>query len=254
MGWSWTASRPTNRHHSTPQSCCQFEVGPGAATPSKSAFNFLSTSMAAPHVTGITALIRKQHPHGRPPRQSAIITSADDRDLDGNYVVDEQFGGTADVVAVGAGQVNGSRALDPGLVYEIDMGIYPAYLCRLGYTDREVTILWAMKVRCQNQRHVDASQLNYPSITIDSRQTRGVISVKRTVKNVAAGPAEHYRARITFPAVVALSTNALRLMKNKAIVSPLPSILQLHQLSQFLEVEWVSAQHLVTTPIAVYWP
>ncbi|KAJ8459842.1 hypothetical protein OPV22_032768 [Ensete ventricosum] len=134
-----------------PQSCCQFEVGPGATTPSKSAFNFLSTSMAAPHVTGIMALIRKHHPHWSPSAiQSAIITSADDKDLDGNYVVDEQFDGTADVVAVGARQVNGSRALDPGLVYEIDMGIYPAYLCRLGYTDREVTILWGMKVCCQN--------------------------------------------------------------------------------------------------------
>ncbi|RWW73678.1 hypothetical protein BHE74_00018435 [Ensete ventricosum] len=99
----WTVSRPTNRHHSTPQSCCQFEVGPGAATPSKSAFNFLSTSMAAPHVTGIMALIRKHHPHWSPSAiQSAIITSADDKDLDGNYVVDEQFDGTADVVAVGA--------------------------------------------------------------------------------------------------------------------------------------------------------
>ncbi|URE38070.1 subtilisin-like protease [Musa troglodytarum] len=82
--------------------------------------------MAAPHVSGITALIRKQHPRWSPSAiQSAIITSADDRDLDGNYPVDEHFGGTADVVAVGAGQVNGSRALDPGLVYEIDVESTP---------------------------------------------------------------------------------------------------------------------------------
>lgn len=240
-----------------------FEVGPGAATPSITAFNFLSgTSMAAPHVSGITALIRKQHPRWSPSAiQSAIITSADDRDLDGNYLVDQHFGRTADVVAVGAGQVNGSRALDPGLVYEIDIGIYPAYLCSLGYSDRAVTILWGKHVLCQNQQHVDASQLNYPSITIDYRRTWGVISVRRTVKNVAAGAAELYRARITIPpgVTMALSTNVLRFSR--------PDEEQSYHVTFAIDpaasptfpfsrgkLEWVSAQHLVTTPIAVYWP
>ncbi|CAL9761270.1 unnamed protein product [Musa acuminata subsp. burmannicoides] len=239
-----------------------FEVGPGAATPSKSAFNFLSgTSMAAPHVSGITALIRKQHPHWSPSAiQSAIITSADDRDLDGNYLMDQQSGGTADVVAVGAGQLNGPRALDPGLVYEIDMGIYPAYLCSLGYTDWELRILWGKNVYCRNQQHVDASQLNYPSITIDYRKTKYVISVKRTVKNVAAGGVEHYHARMTIPpgVTMALSTNALRFSRPDEEqsyhvtfdVDPAASPTFPYSRGK---LEWVSAKHLVTTPIAVYW-
>ncbi|CAL9168645.1 unnamed protein product [Musa hybrid cultivar] len=238
------------------------DVGPGTATPSKSAFNFLSgTSMAAPHVSGITALIRKKHPHWSPSAiQSAIITSADDRDLDGNYLVDQRFGRTADVVAVGAGQVNGPRALDPGLVYEIDMGIYPAYLCSLGYNDTEVRILWGKAVHCKNQRHVNASQLNYPSITIDYRKTKYVISVKRTVKNVAAGGVERYHARMTIPpgVTMALSTNALRFSR--------PDEQQSYHVTFDIDpagsptfpysrgkLEWVSAKHLVTTPIAVYW-
>ncbi|CAL9130059.1 unnamed protein product [Musa textilis] len=240
-----------------------FEVGPGAATPSQSAFNFMSgTSMAAPHVSGITALIRKQHPHWSPSAiQSAIITSADDRDLDGNYPVDEQFVRTADVVAVGAGQVNGSKALDPGLVYEIDVGIYPAYLCSLGYTYWELKILWGKGVICHHQQHVDASQLNYPSITIDYRRTRGVISVKRTVKNVAAGGAEHYRARITIPpgVTMALSTNALHFSRPDEEQSYHVTFAIDPAASPTLpfsrgKLEWVSAQHLVATPIAVYWP
>nr|CAD1822150.1 unnamed protein product [Ananas comosus var. bracteatus] len=62
-----------------------FAVGPSPSALATSTFNFLSgTSMAAPHVSGIAALIKNKHPKWQPAFiSSAIITSAKDVDLEG---------------------------------------------------------------------------------------------------------------------------------------------------------------------------
>nr|XP_010925529.1 subtilisin-like protease SBT1.5 [Elaeis guineensis] len=101
-------------------------VGPNPSELAIATFNIKTgTSMAAPHASGIAALIKNKHPSWSPAYiRSAIITSATSLDLDGNPIVDENTGSPADIFDIGAGQVRPWAAMDPGLIYDLDAGDY----------------------------------------------------------------------------------------------------------------------------------
>ncbi|CAL5442277.1 unnamed protein product [Camellia sinensis] len=78
-----------------------------------------------------------------------------------------------------SGHVNPSKAVDPGLVYDLK----PVdYLCGLGYTDKEIALITSSPVQCLNVSIIPEAQLNYPSFSI----TLGSINqtYTRTVTNV----------------------------------------------------------------------
>ncbi|XP_065009348.1 subtilisin-like protease 4 [Musa acuminata AAA Group] len=240
-----------------------FKVGPYPTNIVDPTFNFLSgTSMAAPHVSGIVALIKTKHPEWSPSAiQSAIITSAKNLDLDGNYIVDEYTNTTAVIFAVGAGQVNPSGAVDPGLLYEINTNDYTGYLCGLGYSNKEVTVLVGRKVKCSNVHPIHAQQLNCPSLAVRlSRNNREVITLKRTAKNVG-DVAEDYRAQITAPpgVTVELSAYELRFWRpgQEASFQIRVSVNSTESAgnSSFSggKLEWISDKHVVTCPMAISW-
>ncbi|OEL32598.1 Subtilisin-like protease SBT1.2 [Dichanthelium oligosanthes] len=104
-------------------------------------FNIISgTSMSTPHLSGIAALVKSQHPDWSPAAiKSAIMTTADVTDRAGNPILDEQRV-PADWFATGAGHVNPDKATDPGLVYDIAHNDYIGYLCGL-YTSQEVSVI-----------------------------------------------------------------------------------------------------------------
>lgn len=130
-------------------------------------FNVLSgTSMACPHVSGIASLIRAVHPQWSPAAiRSAIMTTADTIDRLGKPIMDGLK--PAGVFAIGAGHVNPSRVLDPGLVYDIKADEYVAHLCTLGYTRSDIFIIAHRRVNCHETllKNRDFS-LNYPSISV----------------------------------------------------------------------------------------
>lgn len=104
-------------------------------------FGFMSgTSMAAAHVAGVAALVKRRHPRWSPAMiHSAIITSATNQDLDGNQLFDElSNNSSASLFAAGAGQLHPQGVLNPGLVYDIEQKDYLRYLCGLGYSSTEV--------------------------------------------------------------------------------------------------------------------
>ncbi|CAL5442269.1 unnamed protein product [Camellia sinensis] len=75
--------------------------------------------------------------------------------------------------------VNPSKAVDPGLVYDLK----PVdYLCGLGYTDKEIALITSSPVQYLNVSIIPEAQLNYPSFSI----TLGSINqtYTRTVTNV----------------------------------------------------------------------
>ncbi|CAI0399110.1 unnamed protein product, partial [Linum tenue] len=158
-------------------------------------FNVRSgTSTSCPHLSGVAALIKSAHPDWSPAAiKSAILTTGYALDLRGNPISDEQ-NVTAAVFGVGAGHVDPSRALDPGLVYDIHPDDYIPYLCGLGYSDKHVTMIVQRKVSCGDVIPVPEAQLNYPTFSIrlgaGDRKT-----YTRTVTNV--GP-----PRSTYSAVV----------------------------------------------------
>ncbi|AQK88785.1 Subtilisin-like protease SBT1.5 [Zea mays] len=69
--------------------------------------------MAAPHITGVVALLKAAHPDWSPAAiKSAMLTTADRLDNGGQPILDEQHA-EATSFAMGAGHVNVSRATDP---------------------------------------------------------------------------------------------------------------------------------------------
>ncbi|KAL7167376.1 hypothetical protein ACSBR2_037942 [Camellia fascicularis] len=148
-----------------------------------STFNMISgTSMSCPHLSGIAALLKSAHPDWSPAAiKSAIMTTADQLNLAHKPITDESLQ-QAGVFAIGAGHVNPSRAIDPGLVYDLKPVDYIPYLCGLGYTDKEIGLITSTMVKCSNVSIIPEAQLNYPSFAITLGSTNQTYT--RTVTNV----------------------------------------------------------------------
>src|SRR5207253_2425071 len=87
-------------------------------------FNLLSgTSMSAPHVTGLGALLKQLHPNWSPMAiKSALMTSASD-------VLDGPNTNPLVIFRQGAGHVKPNSAADPGLVFNSSFNNWLAFLC-----------------------------------------------------------------------------------------------------------------------------
>ncbi|XP_066388780.1 subtilisin-like protease SBT1.2 [Miscanthus floridulus] len=171
----------------------------------RSNFTVLSgTSMAAPHVSGIAALIRSAHPSWSPAMvRSAIMTTADITDRQGKAIMDGGGDvGRAGVFAMGAGHVSPARAVDPGLVYDIQPADYVTHLCTLGYTHLEIFKITHTGVNCSAALRGDRNRgffcLNYPSIAVALRNGARSAVLRRTVTNVGT-PNSTYAVQVSAP-------------------------------------------------------
>lgn len=219
-------------------------------------FNFLSgTSMATPHLSGVAALIRKEHPNWSPAAiKSAMMTTADVTSMDGKPIVDET-GHPADIFSMGAGHVDPHKAMDPGLVYDLTPEDYINYLCGLGYNDTDVNavIFPAPPVKCAKLKPVSEDNLNVPSIGV-SLHDKNTKTISRTVTNVGQAK-DSYKAMITMPKGASMKVE--------------PSVLDFNSLNEkktftitfqrsgrgpvvpMGELKWVSSKYVVRSPIAI---
>lgn len=84
------------------------------------------TSMAAPHIAGIAALIKQRHPRWSPAAiKSSLLTTSATLDRAGNPILAQQYSETDAVKLVqgtpfdyGSGHVSPRAALDPGLIFD----------------------------------------------------------------------------------------------------------------------------------------
>lgn len=135
------------------------------------------TSMSAPHVAGVAALIKQLHPDWDGSRiKSALMTTA-------RQDVFKEDGVTlADPFDFGAGHIVPNTAADPGLVYDAGFPDYLAFLC-----GNEPGVVGP--ATCDSLIGAgfspEASQLNLASITAD--EIIGPETITRTVTSVAAG-------------------------------------------------------------------
>ncbi|XP_022888225.1 subtilisin-like protease SBT2.5 [Olea europaea var. sylvestris] len=147
------------------------------------------TSMAAPHIAGIAALLKQKHPHWSPAAiKSALMTTSTTLDRTERPLQAQQFSesGTMSLVPAtpfdfGSGHVNPTAALDPGLVFDAGYEDYIGFLCTTPGID-------AHEIRNYTNSPCNYTlghpwNLNIPSITIS--HLMGTQTVTRTVKNVA---------------------------------------------------------------------
>ncbi|KAM0066880.1 putative tripeptidyl-peptidase II [Helianthus debilis subsp. tardiflorus] len=100
------------------------------------------TSMACPHVVGIAALLKSTHRDWSPAAiRSAMMTTADILDNNKDIIIDMIASKPGTSLDYGAGHVNPNKAMDPGLVYDIQPQDYINYLCAMGYTPNEIRII-----------------------------------------------------------------------------------------------------------------
>ncbi|KAG6475026.1 hypothetical protein ZIOFF_064243 [Zingiber officinale] len=181
-----------------------YEYGGQTGAERRSNFTVLSgTSMACPHVGGIAALVRATHPTWTPASvRSAMMTTADVVDHLGKPIMD--LDGKATVFAMGAGHVNPARAVDPGLIYDIEPDDYIAHLCSIGYNQNQVFAITHRNVSCgELLRWRKHFSLNYPSIAVSFKEGRRLLMVQRRVTNVGL-PNSRYTVQVAPPAGVAV--------------------------------------------------
>ncbi|GMN30170.1 hypothetical protein TIFTF001_002724 [Ficus carica] len=165
-------------------------------------FNIISgTSMAAPHVAGVGALIKAVHPDWSPAGiRSAIMTTANPLDNTRSPIKDAgNFDHEASPLDIGAGFIVPSKAVDPGLIYDATTEDYVKLLCALNYTAMQIQIITKSKHSCDEK----SSDLNYPSFVayFDDFEGSGsdekvVREFTRTVTNVGKARSI-YRANLT---------------------------------------------------------
>ena len=157
-------------------------------------FNVYSgTSMSAPHVAGLAALLKDLHPDWSPMMiKSALMTSAAD-------VLDASISSATRTFRQGGGHVVPNRAADPGLVYDSNFNDWLAFLCgTVGLSATTCTTLQGLGYS------LDPSDLNVPSIAVGDLAGRQ--TVRRRVTNVGSGPAT-YRASVQDMAGFSVATS-----------------------------------------------
>jgi subtilisin family serine protease len=210
------------------------DVVNGTAAPTNAWASYQGTSMAAPHVAGIAALLKQQHPDWTPAMiKSALMTTATDTfadaqagDLKGNL----PFG-------QGAGHINPNGASDPGLVFNATQVDYVKYMCGLGV----VTGCTGGTIAGYN--------LNLPSISVGN--VLGTVTVTRAVTNVGAAAAT-YTPTISVPGYAAtVSPASLSLAPNetKSFSVTLTRTTSENNVWKYGSLTWTDGSHVVRVPV-----
>ncbi|XP_038885098.1 subtilisin-like protease SBT1.7 [Benincasa hispida] len=231
------------------------------------AFNIISgTSMSCPHISGLAALLKAAHPDWSPAAiRSALMTTAYSTYKNGEVIQDVSNGSPSTPFDIGAGHVNPTAALDPGLVYDTTTDDYFAFLCALNYSSLQIKVISKRDFTCNGNKNYKLEDLNYPSfaVPLETPSTRGgedvaptTVKYTRTLTN--KGAPSTYKVSVTAPKEVKIVVEPESLSFAEAneqksytvtfIASPMPSGSE-----SFARLEWSDGKHIVGSPIAFTW-
>lgn len=163
-------------------------------------FNILSgTSMSCPHVSGIAALLKARHPDWSPAAiKSALMTTAYVHDNTRNSLKDASTDAPSSPFDHGAGHIDPIRALDPGLVYDIEAQDYFEFLCTQNLTPSQLKVFSKHSNRSCKHSLASPGDLNYPAISavFPEKASTAVLTLHRTVTNVGP-PVSNYHAMVS---------------------------------------------------------
>ncbi|CAN6439225.1 unnamed protein product [Victoria cruziana] len=127
------------------------------------------TSMSSPHVAAVAALVRTVHPDWSAAAiKSAIMTTAQIYDNRHAIIGDEETRRPAMPLDFGSGHVDPNRAMDPGLIYDLEFQDYVNFICTLNYTTKQMmATLRLEKWNCT----LEKEDLNYPSFAAVFKKT-----------------------------------------------------------------------------------
>ncbi|KAF2323631.1 hypothetical protein GH714_036386 [Hevea brasiliensis] len=203
--------------------------------PRRVVFNIISgTSMSCPHVSGIAALLRKAYSNW----ESTPFVN-------------------------GAGHVDPNRALDPGLVYDMDTSDYIAFLCTIGYDSKRIAVFVGETATLDvcERKLGSPGNLNYPSFSVVFEPKTDVVTYKRVMKNVGSSVDAVYKVKVNAPANIEVKVSPSKLVfsaENQTLsydVTFSSASLGWSSISSqsFGSIEWSDGTHLVRSPIAVKW-
>ncbi|KAL3654623.1 hypothetical protein CASFOL_001608 [Castilleja foliolosa] len=147
------------------------------------------TSMAAPHIAGLAALIKQKFPFFSPSAiGSALSTTASLSDRNGGPIMAQRAYANPDLnqspatpFDMGSGFVNATAALDPGLIFDLSYNDYMSFLC--GINGSGPIVLNYTSESCGIST-LNATDLNLPSVTISKLNQFSI--VQRIVTNIGS--------------------------------------------------------------------
>ena len=238
-------------------------------------YNIISgTSMSCPHITGVAGLLRAAHLEWSPAAiKSAMMTTATVLDNTGGVITNLALASNASNVTVnpfvfGSGQVRSEKAVDPGLVYDLQPLHYVNFLCALGYQVPN-NLVGDPAFTCAPV--IRFEDFNYPSFAAvfeePPSETPISMNMTRTVTNVGYGgvygSCTTYKASILAPAGIQVSvfpdvlTFCARYQKRSFTVqvttvnAPDPALANF-TVTDFAYLQWTDhGNHVVQSPIFV---
>ncbi|KAE8671940.1 Cucumisin [Hibiscus syriacus] len=211
-------------------------------------YNIVSgTSMACPHATGAAAYVKSFHPTWSPAAiKSALMTTAFPMSSVNN--LEAEF-------AYGAGHINPSVAVRPGLIYDAGEIDFINFLCGQEYNPKQLALITGSNSTCSEETKGTVWDLNYPSFALSTTPGNSVTRVfHRTVTNVGSAVSTY---KAVFKAPLGL------------VIQVQPSVLSFKSLGQKLSfivtigakvgnsmisgaLIWDDGVHQVRSPIVAY--
>ncbi|OMO85930.1 hypothetical protein CCACVL1_09920 [Corchorus capsularis] len=238
------------------------ELGPSslATDHRRVKFNILSgTSMSCPHVSGIAALLKARHPEWSPAAiKSALMTTAYVHDNTHNPLEDASAAAPSTPYDHGAGHINPLKALDPGLVYDIEAQDYFEFLCSQKLTAAQLKVFGKYSNRTCHHTIANSGDLNYPAISVvfPDNKVSSVMTLHRTVTNVGP-PISNYHVVVSpfKGATIKVDPESLQFTgKNQKLSYKITFTAKSPQtMPEFGGLMWKDGVHKVRSPIVITW-
>lgn len=185
--------------------------------PRKTDFNIISgTSMSCPHASSVAALLRNAYLNWSIAAiKSTLITTAYILDNSGKKIRHIVTGKKSSSFIHGAGHVNPNRALNLGLIYDLNVNDYVAFLCSIEYSLRQIEVFLRKPTGydiCSKNNLSSPDDLNYPSFSVVLSSDQSLVKYKRVVTNVGSTVDAVYKVKVTALVGVEISVSPSKLI------------------------------------------